>query len=112
MWECCKSQIWFCNSKSLKCHQLCTIIKHDYQLLQKDKMKTKTEIEQKSISCIIKTQQEFPEFRKYSMEMPANNSNKQEVSTKDLYEYYFYRFFCSLTIYVYYFLTQIQQYVL
>ena len=51
-------------------------------------MKTKIELEQNIITITTKIYDEFPELSKYVSEMPANNSENEEINIKNLEDYY------------------------
>jgi hypothetical protein len=51
-------------------------------------MRTKADLEQSIIKITTKIKQEYPELSKFIVEMPMNNSEKEEVNNKSLKEYY------------------------
>ena len=51
-------------------------------------MKTKKELEEQIINITSIIHKEFPELSKYIAEMPANNSENDDVTIKTLEEYY------------------------
>jgi hypothetical protein len=51
-------------------------------------MKTKIELEQNIISITTKIKREFPELSKHIIEIPVNDSEEDEITIKNLEDYY------------------------